>query len=289
MVTTKLVYDSIFSRYDAEPFETPKALADMVSDRAQKQYSSGENKLTGYLYEPKSTTSLGGLIVIAPGFHSGTEKYLWQIKNLLDYGWAVFIFDMTGSGASEGDSAIGFAQAVRDMEATLNYLQTQNRFGYKSLILFGHSRGGYAACCALEETEDIAAVVSVSGVNSAMEGVMSSSVEAVGPLAYGNYGFLWLYQTMLFGAKLTNRSADEVISNSQTPVLVIHGSEDTDVPINRYSIISHKDDINSEKVKYLICDEPNQNGHTDLLFESDGTANQKLMADIHDFLIKSIN
>lgn len=288
MVATKLVYDSIFARYEAEAVSPPAALTQMISTREKKTYSAGENRLTGYLYQADHATVQDGLVVIAPGFHAGTEQYLWQIKSLLDYGWSVFIFDMTGSGASEGDSSVGFAQAVRDVEATLIFLEQNDRFGHSELVLFGHSRGGYAACCALQNDYDIAAVVSVSGVNSAMEGVMGSSVEAVGPIAYGNYGFLWLYQAMLFGPELLGRSADAAISQSGTPVLIVHGTEDDTVPIDRFSIISHRAEIDSDRVEYLICSEPDQNGHTDLLFEKDGTANRDLMARIHAFLTKAV-
>lgn len=284
MVATKLVYDNIFARYEAESVAYPAELAPMVTGREKKTYPAGENQLVGYLYTANSTVAKDGLIVIAPGFHAGTEQYLWQIKSLLDYGWSVFIFDMTGSGASEGDSAVGFAQAIRDMEATLTFLEQNDRFGYTDLFLLGHSRGGYAACCCLQAEYDIAAVVSISGVNSAMEGVMGSSVEAVGPIAYGNYGFLWLYQAMLFGPELLGRSADKAISQSETPVLIVHGQADEDVPIDRFSIISHREEIDSDWVKYLICTEPEQDGHTNLLFEKDGTANQALMAQIHAFL-----
>ena len=43
---------------------------------------------------------------------------------------------------------------------------------------------------------------------------MAYSASAVGPLAYGNYGFLWLYQSMLFGPEVTNLSAYRQIMDS---------------------------------------------------------------------------
>ncbi|MEE1075300.1 MAG: alpha/beta fold hydrolase [Acutalibacteraceae bacterium] len=288
MVATKIVYDNIFERYDTK-IEIPATLSDIVNGREKKEYYSGQNMLTGYLYRADINNSQNGLIIIAPGFHAGTDNYLWQIKSLLDYGWSVFVFDTTGSCESEGESSVGFAQILPDMEATIKYVEKNNRFGYNDIVLLGHSRGGYAACCALEYDYDIAAVISVSGINSAMEGVIGSAVDYVGPLAYGNYGFLWMYQAMLFGSKTLNTNADEAISNSDVPVLIIHGENDTEVPLDEFSIISHSDEITSKKVEYLICSEPYQNGHTDLLFNKDGTANDKLMAEINDFLIKNIN
>ncbi len=288
MAVTKIVYDSIFVRYECEMNEPPEPLSAIVEQREEKKYPSGKNALSGYLYRASDALSNNTLIIIAPGFNACADNYLWQIKSLLEYGWSVFAFNTTGSCSSEGNSTVGFPQELHDIKSTIEYVEKNNRFGYNDIVLLGHSRGGYAACCALEYDYDIAAAVSISGINSAMEGVIGSAAEYVGPLAYGNYGFLWLYQAMLFGTETLNASADDAISHSDVPVLIIHGENDTSVPINRYSIVSHKDDITSKNVEYIIRSSPDNNGHTDILFDDDGTANDEVMKQINNFLIKSI-
>ena len=289
MTATAIIYDSIFARWDRAQVDPPRELTAMVDARTTVAYPSGNNQLTGYLYRSDSENDRQALVLLAPGFHAEADDYLWQIKSLLDYGWSVFAFDATGSGESGGESAVGFPQEIYDIDATLKYVENCDRFGYNDIVLFGHSRGGYAACCALSFEHDIAAVVTVSGINSAMEGVIGAATAYVGPLAYGNYGFLWLYQAMLFDAETVNITADEAISQSDVPVLVVHGSDDEQVPMDRFSIISHRDEIDSDAVTYRICDKPEQNGHTSLLFDEDGTANRALMADIHAFLVQSIS
>ena len=117
---------------------------------------------------------------------------------------------------------------------------------------------------------------------------MSASVEYVGPLAYGNYGFLWLYQAMLFGSETVNQRADRAISRTDTPVLLIHGADDRQIPTDKYSIVSHRDQITGTNVEYLIRSSPDNAGHTNLLFDDDGTADNELIEKIHDFLIKHI-
>lgn len=276
LAATKIVYDSIFTRYDAQA-EIPQALASIANARQVCRFSSGDNSLTGYYYD---TADAKGLIVLVPGFHAGGDNYLWQIQELSACGWSIFTFDTTGTFRSGGDSQIGFSQAVLDLEAALQYLDENSRFGHEKLILMGHSRGAYAACCALSQAKDIAAVVSISGTNSAMEAIMQMS----GPIGYGNYGFLWLYQLSLFGADALNSDAAEAISESSVPVLVIHGTKDTQIPTDTCSIISHKSQITSSNVEFLLCDA----GHTDLLYDADGTANDALISQIHDFLIRSI-
>lgn len=288
MVATKLIYDSIFSRYAGEVTEPAPELRDMVDNRETFFYDYDELTLAGYLYRCDESTARDTLVVLAPGFHAGGDNYLWQIKALLDRGWSVFSFDPSGSCESSGDSYVGFPQEVLDLNATLEYIEENDRFGYGSLALLGHSRGGYAAGCVLGYGHDIDAVVTVSGVNSAMEGIMGYSTSAIGPLAYGNYGFLWLYQAMLFGADVTNLSAYEQIMDSGIPALVVHGTADEDFPMEKNSIFSHREQICTPAVEYLTCDTPGQNGHTDLLFDPQGGANEDLMTQISDFLERSI-
>jgi len=283
LAATKLIYDSIFARYD-EQAEIPQSLEQLVQSRTICPFYSGENQLTGYYYSAPDPADAYGLIVLVPGFCAGGDDYLWQIRQLVDYGWGVFTFDATGTLRSQGENQVGFSQLIPDVEAALKYVEKQKNFGYNELVLMGHSRGAYAACCVLAQPWDVAAVVSISGVNSAMEAIMQMSSQVVGPVSYGNYGFLWLYQTLLFGAPTVQLEAAQVISQRNIPVLVVHGTQDTQIPMDSSSIISHKEQITAENVEYLLC----QAGHTDILYDADGTANDALMEDIHDFLIRSL-
>lgn len=287
VLTTKIIYDSIFARVDSSYTSVPSELEGMVDNREEHSFFSGENSLSGFLYAPDDAKDKNALIILAPGFKASADSYLWQIESLLNYGWAIFSFDTTGSFGSSGKSSIGFSQELCDLEAAIKYVEENGRFGYNDIVLLGHSRGGYAACCALKYNYDISAVVSVSGINSAMEGVMNASADKVGPIAYGNYGFLWLYQAMLFGADTLNTEACEEISQSDVPVLIIHGSEDEQVPTDKCSIFSHKSHISSQNVEYLLCSHPEKNGHTSVLFDN-GRANEELMGKINSFLIKNI-
>ena len=281
--TTKIVYDRIFARYDT-PVNVPTALSSMVQGRQSVTFPSGENQLTGYYYEAVQPEQAYGLILLVPGFSAGGDDYLWQISELRDLGWAVFTFDPTGTLRSEGKSQVGFSQAIPDLEAALKYVENRQYFGYNELVLVGHSRGAYAACCLLEQDHDVAAVVSISGVNSAMEAVMQMSTEAIGRISYGNYGFLWLYQAMLFGADTLEMDAYKAIAEGNVPVLVVHGSKDEKIPVDSSSIISYKEQLSSAQVEFLLCDA----GHTDIMYDPDGTANDALIQNIHHFLLRSI-
>lgn len=279
MATTKFIYDGIFVRYDA-PIEIPTQYSYLTDARETKTYSSDDNLLTAHLYRADEKLCKNTLIVLAPGFNAGADSYVCQIDALLKQGWSVFAFDPTGCKSSNGENSVGFAQEVLDLEATLKYVESCARFGYNDIVLFGHSRGGYAACLMLEREFDISAVVSISGVNSSMAAVMNSAQDKVGALAYLNYGFLWAYQSLIFGAETVNLQADEVISGCDTPVLIIHGKQDVEVPDDKYSIYSHKSEVKNPNAQFELLD----GGHTDLLFSENGGANAITMSKIDEFL-----
>ena len=288
-VATKIIYDSTFKRYDCNvEINNSPTLASTLAIRESVNYTCGKNQLSAYLYRCTSSNAKDTLIVLAPGHNACSENYIWQIHELLELGWSVFAFDPTGHCRSHGDSSIGFSQEIFDLKATLDYIEKQQNFCYNDIVILGHSRGGYAACCSLAFDYNVSAVVSISGINSAMEGVVGSATKYVGPLAYGNYGFLWVYQTMLFDAKTVNLRADKVIAKSNTPVLLIHGQDDTDVPTDKYSIVSHIDTTSTKNVEVVIRSTPDNSGHTNLLFDNDGTANNEVILKINDFLIKNI-
>ncbi len=281
-ILTKVIYDLSFERQEIIS-EIPASLQQMVAAREEHRFQSGKHQLFGALYRGGQA----GLIVMAPGYHSATDEYLWQIKSLLDRGWGIFIFDPTGSGRSEGESSIGFSQELLDLRAALDYIEEQGRFGYREMMLLGHSRGGYAACGILDEGYDIAAVVSISGVNSAMDAVIQPAADAIGPIAYGNYPLLWLYQVFLFGKDTAATDAAEAIAASEVPVLIVQGSADPLYPPERYSIYSHREELEGAQVSYYLCETPGQDGHTDLLFGKGG-ANGALMDRIHQFFALSL-
>ncbi len=285
--TTKLIYDSVFPRYDCAVTDYPATLKDTIALREKVNYPSGENLLSGYLYKSNAQNRKDTLIVLAHGHNACSDSYIWQIHELLELGWSVFVFDATGTCNSEGNSAIGFSQELIDLKSTLDYIESCDRFCYNNIALLGHSRGGYAACCMLAYDYNISAIISVSGINSAMEGVIGASAKHLGPLAYGNYGFLWLYQTMLFGTEVVNLRADKVLSSSDVPALLIHGEDDNEVPTDKYSIVSHKDEILGENTEYIVRSSPNNSGHTNLLFAKDGTADDQIINKISEFLEKN--
>lgn len=280
-IATKVIYDSIFSRYDRkEPVEnlSSEKYAELISNRTALEISEGKETLASYYYDAEDD---GTLIVMAPGLHSGADDYIPVIHSFYKAGYDVLIFDPLGCIDSTGKSTKGFSQEVHDVEAVLDY--AENNYPDKEICLFGHSRGGFAVCSLIDSDHDICAVVSVSGLNSAMEAIIGLSSRYVGQVANLNYPSLWAYQAMLFGPSMMGVRADEVISKGEVPTLIVQGSEDKTAPAEKYSVYSHKNEINEENASYILSTKEDHNGHTDLLYDEEGV-NTEVMDGILEFL-----
>jgi len=282
MIATVFIYNGVFQTYRENTDNMSVAVSADVASYSSHGYMSGENKLSGHLYETNSDS----VIIIIPGFHAETDAFIPYVDEFCRNGFDVFTFDCTGHGESGGNSSVGFPQVIKDLDATLEYISEKS--SYKNIYLFGHSRGGYAACCALKDNKNISAVVSVSGVNSAMDGIMAYSTDTIGPIAYGNYPFLWIYQSMLFGTELSSRSASDCIQDTDVPVLIIQGKHDEQIPSDDFSVYSHMEDADSSNAKLVLYDNPGCDGHTTILFPQDGTANPDITSYAVNFFKNNI-
>ena len=221
---------------------------DFVNEYNQRivNFPSGDNQLTGYIYGENSDK---GIVVVAHGIGGGADSYFAQVKHFIDNGYCVFAYDCTGSHMSEGKTTNGFPQAVLDLNAALNWLNTQDNLS-KPVLLFGHSWGGYAVASILNYDHEIAAVVSISGVNSAFEIVNDQAIDMMGVFGYTQIPTLNLVQYLKFG-RAAGYTAVEGINSTTIPILIIHGKEDTVVPYNGCSIIAHKAEIKNPNVSYI--------------------------------------
>ena len=271
---TKLVYDSVFSRYESGVHKT--CIYKSQNAEACSFLTEDNVMLSGALFKSGGEA----LIVIAQGINSHGCAFSEEIDHFLSEGYDVFIFDMTGSGASDGESAVGFSRAALDLDCALSFIERE--YDYSDVLLLGHSRGGYGALCALAGDHRVSAVVSVNGVNSAMEAVISPAEEKIGPLAYFNYPMLWLYQVMLFGREAVDLTGIDAINSSSVPVLIVESEEDEVLFEERCSIGAHRDEIARDGVEFFKI----EGGHSAAF---SGELDASLMDKINGFYRECLN
>ena len=271
MVYVKTNYDESFSRVDKpDPKYSGYLRYSDVADayeRTEIAFESSGNILKGHVYGSENDK---GLVVISAGLGFGAENYLAETMYFVDNGWRVLTFDNTGAHESEGESTMGPSQSLLDLDAALTFIQGDQRLNNLSVLLYGHSWGGYAVTAILDSGFDIAAAASIAGFNSPMELLNEQSVSLLGAFSPIAYPFLWIYQNMFFGntAWVTATSG---INSTDTPVMIIHGVNDEAIAYDGASIIAHRDEIINPNIIYKTSSAKNHDGHNNL-FESDAAS-----------------
>ena len=289
LVSTKIIYDSVFSRYTASNRKT-FICGEHPADECRKEFSYPCQKHTLKGYHYSSSRKAQSLIVLVPGFRAECIEYEDVIHSLLKEGFDVFSFNPTGHGSSGGESCVGFPQIINDTNATLDFLASnENLFPYESVFLLGHSRGGYGVCCSANRYDIVDAVISINGTDTSMDAVMAYSTKYAGELAYANYPFLSMYQKILFGDKISQKSAVNEINKSNVPILIIQSANDKNIPRNKFSIYSHRDEITSPNAHFILYDKDGFDGHTSILYDGKKRANDDIIKHITDFFKETYN
>ncbi len=274
-----------FGRHIQYPAASAKDFYEAYAEhypRIPHSFLSGKNRLQGYLYGAENT---GALLVFAHGIGAGHESYIKEILWMVDQGWRVFAYDATGSCESEGKGTTGLVQSALDLDAALSYIESDKTLSDRPVCLMGHSWGGYATAAVLNFPHQVAAAVSISGYNAALEMILQYARKVTGPVGYLLYPFAYLENKMAFGPLASLRAVDG-INKSGIPVMVVHGSEDDLVPADRVSIFSYAKEITNSKVVYHAMDKPNQNGHTSIFDHEKALEHLQAVGERHALLRK---
>lgn len=123
-------------------------------------FPGSQSELSGLLEQKDHDCK--ALVLFAHCFTCGKDFIAasYISKALVDCGFAVFRFDFTGLGNSDGDFAnTNFSSNVEDLVAAANYLSENHQ---ASSILIGHSLGGAAVLKAAADIPSAKAVVTIA-------------------------------------------------------------------------------------------------------------------------------
>ena len=281
LIVVQILFDDTFSR--TRPREqglTAYLLYWDVEDRYEREevsFLSGENRLYGHLYGAGNPE---GLVVISHGLGGGEESYLAQALYFADRGYQVLCYSNTGCWDSEGKNCVGLSQSVLDLDAALTWVEGESRFDGVPVFLFGHSWGGYAVAAIFHFDHEVTASASVAGFNKAMPMIMEWGEGMIGPLVYAEYPFIWLNQKLTFG-DIFELTAADALNSTDTPVLILHGNQDTTVRFDTVSIISQKEHITNPNVRYVVCGQPPQNDHNKLFQSVESIAYEENLNEVY--------
>jgi len=191
-------------------------------------------KLSGQLITPESQNPQGA-VILSHGFMM--DRYVRgqfpkMAEALKNNGLASLMFDYTGSGQSD-DTAITVTKQTDDLLSAVRFIKT---LGYKRVGLLGVSLGGLYSILAC--TEEISAIVLWAPVTAAKvpgklkEPCVLNDFQVQGyTLLKNKAGRVFKVDKQYYHERLSvNQEA--VLSRVQCPVLILHGNQDTVVPLS---------------------------------------------------------
>jgi fermentation-respiration switch protein FrsA (DUF1100 family) len=153
---------------------------------------------------------------------------------LVQSGYNVLMFDLRGYGESGGSTVGGGYLEKQDLEGAVAYIKSR---GFDRIGVIGFSLGAVTALLAAAEDNDIAVVVSDSSyadLNDVMGPEFEKRTKA--PLIFLR-PILFMIK-ILYGVDFAAIRPVAVVSEiNPRPILFIHGSDDTTIPVSHVSIL----------------------------------------------------
>jgi dipeptidyl aminopeptidase/acylaminoacyl peptidase len=195
-------------------------------------------QLSGYLFLPHDSNGKNLPLVVLP--HGGPETrdypgYDWLAQGIASRGYAVLKVNFRGStGLGKAFRDAGESQWGRKMQTDLSdgvrYLATQGVIDPKRACIVGASYGGYAALAGATIDKGVyRCAVSYGGISDLPQ--LAAHVKETSGERSSQLLRLFIGADRSSDAVLAERSPALLAAKADIPVLLIHGKDDTVVPL----------------------------------------------------------
>lgn len=271
LVGVPTAYDIVFSKphnIDLNSnYNYDYNLYSSAHSREEITYSIGDYNLNGYAYLENETNNL---VVTVHGIKDFADYLLEEDIYFLEHGYNVFSFDCSGCGKSEG-SLNGFSQGLIDLDKTLDFLNTDERFKDFNKYLFGFSAGAYASCAVLQfDKPNVKGVAAISGYDDAKNLFFEKGKQYAGPLAYIGIPLVALKQQNTFKDYLDIK-ASVAIKHSNKKVFIANSVDDHTVNYDLSILKQLEEDSN------IISLKVSGHSHSGILYSDNAIEYQKDM------------
>jgi dipeptidyl aminopeptidase/acylaminoacyl peptidase len=208
-------------------------LATLVKPELRTYKAHDGLELSGWLYLPKGFKAPGPVVLSFHGGPEGQERPAFRAdyQALLASGIAVFAPNIRGSSGfgkkfMSMDNHAGRFDANKDIKASADFLVNEGIGAKGRLGIMGGSYGGYVVMVAVTDYPDtFAAGANLFGMVN-FETFFAQSTPWMGAISTGEYGDP---KTQL--QLLKDLSPIHKLDRVVTPLLVMHGANDTNVPV----------------------------------------------------------
>lgn len=249
-------YDFATRRYtQIAPVPSPNVdLSSLVRPTLRKYKAQDGVELSGWLYLPKNFTKPGPVVLSFHGGPEGQERpsFRADYQAILAQGVAVFAPNIRGS-AGFGKKFLALDDrekrfdANRDILDSANYIVSSGVGAKGKLGIVGGSYGGYVVMVGVTEYPDMfAAGVNLFGIVN-FETFFSQSTPWMGAISSGEYG-----DPKTQAELLKRLSPIHKLDRIKAAMLVMHGANDTNVPVVEAQQIVDTMKKNGREVEFLL-------------------------------------
>lgn len=224
------------SQHFAQLTDSPHAgvdLTTMVRPELLRYKAHDDLELSGWLYRPKGATGPGAVVLSFHGGPEGQERPSFSptYQALVARGIAVFAPNVRGSSGFGKrfvnlDNGALRENGVRDIKATVDYVVNAKIADPRRIGIMGGSYGGYMVMAGLTEYPDLfAAGADLYGVVNFETFFKNTQpwMAAISKIEYGN--------PETESEMLKKLSPIHRVDRVRAPTIVLHGANDTNVPV----------------------------------------------------------
>jgi dipeptidyl aminopeptidase/acylaminoacyl peptidase len=218
--------------------DLPKA---WITQKQVISYKAGDGlDIHGYLTLPPGKPAKGLALIVMPHGGPTARDYVdfdWETQAFASRGYAVLQPNFRGSTGYGADfQEAGNGEWGRKMQSDLSdgigWLATKGVVDPKRVAIYGASYGGYAALAGatLDPVGTYACAVSIAGVSD-----IHSMLEYLSDETSGSHSLTMLFEKNMLGAPKNYDAISPArqASKAYCPILLMHGTDDTVVPIDQ--------------------------------------------------------
>jgi uncharacterized protein len=170
-------------------------------------------------------------VVLLHGWGGNAETLLPLARPLHQAGFALLFVDARCHGRSDDDSFSSMPRFAEDLGHAIDWLKRRDDVDPQAIAAVGHSVGAGAVLLRASTRNDLAAVVSIAAFTHPVA-MMRRWFVAKG-IPYRPVGWLMLrYVERVIGYRFDDIAPVNTIRRVRCPTLLVHGAEDTTVPVS---------------------------------------------------------
>lgn len=203
--------------------------ADIGIDFEEIYFETANNRQCyGWLIHDSETSPT---LVLVHGWGRNVGRMMPYIKNLHGIGYNLLAFDSRNHGHSDDDDHSTMKKFAEDISSAINFVEKQSGISSKGFGVIGLSIGGAATIYAAAHDDRIKCAITVGAFANPL-GMMRHQLSShYVPF----YPFGWLlikYLQKRVGFRFEEIAPEKFIGKTKASVLLIHGKDDTTVPIS---------------------------------------------------------